>query len=189
MSSKLNLKEKTPEERKEFFEKIIQDNVHRLTHNPRDIYHINVSVYQQKLSRPDRLTVNVDFIFDRGTRYPFKTVANCVNRNRMREIQINGDSWEGYAQLKEQLTKYANGHAYAGKLRNRRSPKSALSPSRIIPKTVLILRPDINSGGLVVDLTIDTETYVIDLLPDTDVNSSKHFQLRGYYQKIEEEEW
>ena len=174
----------TAEERRQFVENKIAANVSRLMAHPDEIYHINVSVYRPNLNKPERLTVNIDFIFDQGTK-PFKTSANCVSRSRMRELTANvSKDWQGYDYAKAVLQEHENLYVFAGKLKNRKQHK-ALIPQRVIPRTVLILKPATNE----LQLIIDEVSYHIDLIPDTNTASSKFFQLRGSVQSITEQEW
>lgn len=183
VSSKRN-NEWTAAERRQFVENKIAGNVARLMAHPGEIYHINVSVYRPNISKPERLTVNIDFIFDQGT-LPFKTSANCVSRSRMREITANVTKhWPGYDYAKAVLQQYDNFYVFAGKLKNRKQHK-ALIPQRVIPRTLVIVKPESNT----LQLVIDDVTYDIDLIKETNPKSTKFFQLRGSMQCITETEW
>ena len=178
-------KEWTPEERRAFIENKIRDSVHRLVANPKELFNISISVYKRKPTKPERLTVNVDIIFDRGTK-PFKISADCVSRSRKREITSNTTDWEGYHYAQDELTQLDNFMAYAGKLKNRKQSKT-LIPRRIIPRSVIIVKP--KGNRFVAELIIDSTKYVIDLHPEQNPKSQKYFELRGEYQQIEETEW
>lgn len=174
----------TAAERRQFVENKIADNVARLVAHPGEIYHINVSVYRSNTSKPERLTVNVDFIFEQGTK-PFKTSANCVSRSRMREITANVTKhWPGYDYARAVLQQYENFYVFAGKLKNRKQHK-ALIPQRVIPRTLVIVKPTTNT----LQLIIGDVSYDIDLITETNPKSSKFFQLRGSVQSITEKEW
>jgi hypothetical protein len=174
----------TAAERRQFVENKIADNVARLVTHPGEIYHINVSVYRPNASKPERLTVNVDFIFDQGTK-PFKTSANCVSRSRMREITANVTKhWGGYDYAREVLQAHENFYVFAGKLKNRKQHK-ALIPQRVIPRTLIIVNPVNNT----LQLIIDEVSYDIDLITETNPKSTKFFQLRGSVQSITDKEW
>ena len=178
-------KEWTPAERRQFVENKILEAVGRLLDAPKEIYHISISVYHQKASKPERLTVNVDFIFDEGTK-PFKTSADCVSRSRMREITSNTEEWGGYDYAKAQLKEHENFVAFAGKLKNRKQHK-ALIPQRIIPKTAVIIKP--KGQRLVAEIIIDSAIYTVDLHAEQHPKSMKFFQLRGSIQTVNQTEW
>jgi len=183
-NSNVEKKEWTPTERRNFIENKIKDAVERLTSTPDEIYHICVSVYNIKPNKPERITVNVDFIFDRGTK-PFKTSADCVSRSRMRELTANvRTEWGGYDYAKACLKEHQNLTMFAGKLKNRKQHK-ALIPQRIIPRTLVIF--DVASEQL--QLIINDISYTIDLIDETNTASKKFFQLRGEYQSQTEQEW
>lgn len=183
LSTKRN-NEWTAAERRQFVENKIADNVARLMAHPNEIYHINVSVYYPNASKPERLTVNVDFIFEKGTK-PFKTSANCVSRSRMREITANvSKHWPGYDYARAVLQQYENFYVFAGKLKNRKQHK-ALIPQRVIPRTLVIFKQATNT----LQLIMDSVSYDIDLITETNPKSSKFFQLRGSVQSITDKEW
>lgn len=174
----------SPAERRQFIENKIAGSVARLMAHPDEIYHINVSVYRPNINKPERLSVNVDFIFEQGTK-PFKTSANCVSRSRMRELTANvSKDWAGYDYAKAVLSQYDNFYVFAGKLKNRKQHK-ALIPQRVIPRTLVIINPTTNT----LQLIIDEVSYDIDLVQDTNPKSCKFFQLRGSMQSITEKEW
>lgn len=176
----------TPAERRQFVENKVKEAVGRLLDSPNEIYHINISVYHRKSTKPERLTVNVDFIFDQGTK-PFKTSADCVSRSRMREITSNVDKeWGGYAYAKSQLQQWENTMAFAGKLKNRKQHK-ALIPQRIVPKTAVIIKP--KGNRMVAEIIIDSTVYTVDLHAEENPKSMKFFQLRGSIQTVNQTEW
>lgn len=178
-------KEWTPEERRAYIENKIRESVYRLTEHPSEIFNINISVYKRKPSKPERMTVNVDIIFDRGTK-PFKISADCVSRSRKREITSNTSTWEGYEYAQDELSQHDNYNAYAGKLKNRKQSKT-LIPRRIIPQSVIIVKP--KASRLVAELIIGSVKYTIDLHAEQNPKSQKYFELRGEYQRLEETEW
>lgn len=178
-------KEWSPEERRQYIENKIAESVSRLVTHPGEIHNISISVYKRKSAKPERLTVNVDFIFESGTR-PFKVSADCVSRSRKREITSNTTSWDGYEYAQQQLTNWDNFSAYAGKLKNRKHSKT-LVPRRIIPRSVIIIKPQ--HDRFVAELMIGTMKYVIDLYPEENPKAQKYFELRGEHQNISETEW
>lgn len=182
-SSKLN-SSYTPEQKRQYLENKTKEAVGRLLGNPNEIYHISVSVYKPQPNKPERLTINVDFVFDKGTK-PFKTSADCVSRSRSRELTANVRSdWGGYDYAKAHLKQHENFYVFAGKLKNRKHYK-ALIPQRIIPRTLVIFKAHQNQ----LELIIDDAMYKIDLTPELNPKSMKYFQLRGSTQRIEEQEW
>jgi hypothetical protein len=182
--SNFEKKEWTPTERRNFIENKIKEAVVRLNTSPEEIFHICVSVYRPKVNKPERLTVNIDFIFDKGTK-PFKTSADCVSRSRIRELTANIKTpWQGYDYARACLREHENLAMFAGKLKNRKQHK-ALIPQRIIPRTVVIVDPINNHLQIIIDEIV----YKIDLIPETNAASKKFFQLRGEYQNIIEKEW
>jgi hypothetical protein len=174
----------TPEQKRQYLENKTKEAAGRLLDNPNEIYHISVSIYKSKPNKPERLTVNVDFVFDKGTK-PFKTSADCISRSRSRELTANVRSdWGGYDYAKALLKQQENFYVYAGKLKNRKHYK-ALIPQRIIPRTLVIFKTAQDQ----LELIINDVTYTINLVPELNPKSMKYFQLRGSIQRIEEKEW
>jgi hypothetical protein len=179
---------RSPEEKKKWIEEKIRENVDFVRNHPAEIHHINVSVYKQKLSSPDRLTINIDMVLHAGAKFPFKLSADCVSKSRKRELKINvtDKDWWGYDYALEQLDANPDRTCFAGKLKNRNQHKTWVA-RKIIPHTAIVIRPV--GAKFIVEIIIGDQTFEIEMAEEQNSKALKYFDMRGSYQRITEEEW
>ena len=173
-------------ERREMFENIMRDNSERMLAYANELFVIKLSLSKQK--KPDRITVNMDVIFNPGDRYPFKLSADCVNRTRSRELlsNVRDSGYWGYHECVERVKELPVGQGFIGKFKNR-SLKNFTIPRRIVSNTCVMVY--VNGSTLWADVYIGDVKHTIELQEEFNLNALKHYTHRGMYQNERDESW
>lgn len=173
-------------ERREMYEKIMRENSERMLAYASELFVLKLSLSKQK--SPDRITINMDVIFNPGDRYPFKLSADCVNRTRSRELlgNVKDPNYWGYLRCLERVKQMPTGQAFVGKFKNR-SLKNFTIPRRIVSNTCALIY--INNGMLYCDVYIGDVMHTIELEEEFNLNALKHYTHRGMFQNERDESW
>ena len=173
-------------ERREMFENIMRENSERMLTYANELFVLKLSLSKQK--SPDRITLNMDVIFNPGDRFPFKLSADCVNRTRSRELTSNvkDTNYWGYQQCISKIKELPVGQAFVGKFKNR-SIKGFNIPRRIVSNTCAMIY--IQGSTLWCDVYIGDFMHTIELQEEFNLNALKHYTHRGMRQNERDESW
>jgi len=174
---------KTAEEKRKYIQEKMRLQAKALYDNPDQMFYFSVSIYNYRPSKPDRLSINIDFIQHSGST-PFKVKADCVSRARKRELLCNvkDPNWQGYQLALHEAISKPNRQVFIGKMKNRAKNNSYIKKI-LIPNTVVIATIDPHDDTIQVELIINDCNYVLTCQPV----KNEFFSHRAEYQNNEEE--
>lgn len=182
-NNELGAWKKTAEEKRKYIQEKMRLQAKALYDNPDEMFYFCVSVYHYRPSKPDRLSINIDFIQSSGST-PFKVKADCVSRARKRELLCNvkDPNWQGYQLALHEATSKPNRQVFIGKMKNRAKNNSYIKKI-LIPNTVVIATVNPHDNTIDVELIINDQSYVL----TCQSVDNQFFSHKAEYQNNEEE--